>query len=203
LVERDRRSDGLSGGNDMNQSSNFSCRIDCKDIVLREYRLTDLDALYRITQEAEILKFLPDWNVSKEQRLEWIENYEIVENNHFLRRVAEKQNIDELRLRLAVLLKETGEFIGWCCTGIKEELQYPNREIMYAISSKHTNKGYATQALRGLTEYLFLNTEVEELNAVALISNVPSNQVIKKAGYSFVQSVELESSLFNQYKAYK
>jgi ribosomal-protein-alanine N-acetyltransferase len=67
-----------------------------------EYRIEDLDALYALTQQLEIIEFLPDWNVSKEQRLDWLLNYETVENKQFLVAVSEGGNIEQLRLRLSI-----------------------------------------------------------------------------------------------------
>jgi [ribosomal protein S5]-alanine N-acetyltransferase len=135
---------------DTETNSTYFFMIECKDIFLREYRIEDLDELYTLTQQSEILEFLPSWNAPKEQRLDWLLNYETIENKRFLKAVSEGGNIGQLRLRLGIISKETGEFIGWCCTGIKEELPPPNREIMYAISNNHTNKGYTTQAAQGI-----------------------------------------------------
>jgi len=184
----------------MSQPANLTCTIACKDIILREYRLEDLDRLYAITQEPEVMEFLPDWNVPREQRREWLANYEIVENDRFLERIARQEEAGELRLRLALVSKETGEVIGWCCSGMKEELPPPNREIMYAISNRHTNKGYAAQALQGLTDFLFRHAKVEELHALALDANLPSNRVIRKSGYTLAGSIALESGLYHHYR---
>ncbi|MFB5759359.1 GNAT family N-acetyltransferase [Paenibacillus medicaginis] len=175
-------------------------KIECRDIILCEYRTEDLAALYAITQQPEVLDYLPDWNVPKKQRLEWLMEYEIPENKEFLKTVAENGDIKELRLRLGILLKETGEFIGWCCTGIKDELPPPNREIMFALSNRHVNKGYTTQALRGLTHYLFGKTSVDVLNAVAEKRNTGSNRVIQKNGFHYVGEVQIEDHLLNHYK---
>ncbi|MFB5677521.1 hypothetical protein ACE3NQ_04865 [Paenibacillus terreus] len=60
----------------------------------------------------EVLKYLPDWNVPREQRLDWLLKYEIPENKQFFKAVTENGDIKELRLRLGILLKESGEFIG-------------------------------------------------------------------------------------------
>jgi [ribosomal protein S5]-alanine N-acetyltransferase len=177
--------------------------IECKDIFLREYRIEDLDELYTLTQQPEILEFLPWWNASKEQRLDWLLNYETIENKQFLKAVSESGNIGQFRLRLGIISKETDEFIGWCCTGIKEDLPPPNREIMYAISNNHANKGYTTQAAQGIIKYLFEKTSEEELNAIALIRNIPSNRVIQKCGFDFINTIELENEEYNYYKLSK
>ncbi|KRF21732.1 GCN5 family acetyltransferase [Paenibacillus sp. Soil787] len=174
--------------------------IDCKDVYLREYIIDDLDQFHSLTWQPEIHEYLPGWNVSKEQRKDWLMNYEIPGNKQFLNTVSEGGVIGEIRLRLGIILKATGDFIGWCCTGIKEELPTPNREIMFAISNEHRGKGYTTQATEGLIKYLFENTNVEMLNAIALIRNVPSNRVIQKCGFIFQGVIELDNERYNYYK---
>ncbi|PED68629.1 GNAT family N-acetyltransferase, partial [Bacillus pseudomycoides] len=106
-------------------------------------------------------------------------------NKAFLDAAVNTSNIDDHFLKLGVFIKETDEFIGWCCTGIKDELPSPNREIMYAISSEYQKKGYATKASTGLINYLFTNTNLDVINAVALINNVSSNKVIEKCGFTY------------------
>ncbi|MDQ6419331.1 GNAT family N-acetyltransferase [Paenibacillus sp. LHD-117] len=108
--------------------------------------------------------------------------------------------IGQLRLRLGITSKATGEFIGWCCTGMKDELPYPNREIMFGISNKFTNRGYTTQAAQGLIHFLFENTCVKELLAVALIRNLPSNRVLQKCGFEFLETIEIENEKYHYYK---
>ncbi|WP_255314632.1 GNAT family N-acetyltransferase [Bacillus sp. FJAT-26390] len=186
------------------ESTNDPFTIECKDVILREYRIEDLDEFYALTQQSEIIEFLPGWDVPKEQRLDWLIHYETVENKQFLKAVAEEGgDIGQLRLRLGIISKETGEFIGWCCTGIKEQLPPPNREIMYAISKNHRNKGYTTQAAQGMIDYLFSQTNVEELSAVALIRNTPSNKVIQKCGFELIDTIEIEDEAYQYYKLYK
>ncbi|AIQ23067.1 GNAT family N-acetyltransferase [Paenibacillus sp. FSL H7-0737] len=177
--------------------------IECKDILLREFRVEDLDEFHALTTQPEIIEFLPDWNVPKEQRLDWLINYEIKENQQFLQAVSADGNIGELRLRLGIILKETNEFIGWCCTGMKDELPAPNREIMYAISKDHRGKGYTTQAAKGLIKYLFEHTSTDVLNAIALVHNTPSNKVIQKCDFELINEITIENESYNYYQLSK
>lgn len=177
--------------------------IDCKDVILREFIVADLDKFHSLTWQPEIHEYLPGWNVSKEQRENWFINYEIPGNKQFLNAVSENGVIGELRLRLGIILKESGELIGWCCTGIKDELPIPNREIMFAISKDHRGKGYTTQAAQAIIKYLFENTNVEELFAIALLRNIPSNRVIQKCGFDFQSIIELDNERYNYYKLSK
>ncbi|MUT67848.1 GNAT family N-acetyltransferase [Paenibacillus sp. NEAU-GSW1] len=177
--------------------------IECEDIILREYLVEDLDALHNLTWQPHFHAFLMDWNVAKEQRAEWISNYEIPENKRFLDAVSSNEDIGDLRLRLAIVSKRTGQFIGVCGTGIKDELPSPNREIYFGISSEHRNQGYTTQAARGLIDYLFDHVRVEQLVAIAQITNVPSNRVIQKCGFAFQSEIELDNRIYRYYKLSK
>ncbi|PGA01019.1 GNAT family N-acetyltransferase [Bacillus wiedmannii] len=174
-------------------------RIDCGDIYLQEFTVKDAESIYKISNQPEIEKFLPDWKSTKEQRVNWVTNDEIPENKAFLHAVRTRTNIDDHILRLGIFKKTTNEFIGWCCTGMKDELPAPNREIMYAVSSEYHNNGYATQATKGLIGYLFENTNVDVLNAIALIKNVPSNKVIEKCGFTYLGQQMIENQIYNHY----
>ena len=174
-------------------------RIDCGDIYLQEFSIKDADNIYRISNQPEIFNFLPDWKSTKEQRVDWVTNYEIPANKAFLDAVENTSNIEGHFLKLGIFIKETDKFIGWCCTGIKDELPSPNREIMYAISSEYQKKGYATKASKGLIDYLFTNTNLEVINAVALINNVSSNKVIEKCGFTYLSQQTIENELYNHY----
>lgn len=171
--------------------------IDCGEIILREFRIEDVDAIYEITSQPEVCEFLPDWKSTREQRLDWVKNYEIPSNKEFLSAVPtiDTQNY----LKLGIILKETDEFIGFCNTGIKEELSAPNREIAYAISKRYRNKGYTTKAVKGLVNYLFENTNVEFLNAVVLPNNVSSSKVIQKSGFRLKGEIEIENQQYYHY----
>ncbi|TKH30978.1 GNAT family N-acetyltransferase, partial [Bacillus cereus] len=120
-------------------------------------------------------------------------------NRAFLHAVRTTTNIDDHILKLGIFKKNTNEFIGWCCTGIKDELPLPNREIMYAVSSEYHNNGYATKATKGMINYLFGKTNVDHLNAIALINNVASNKVIEKCGFIYKSQQRIENQIYNHY----
>ncbi|TWT08237.1 GNAT family N-acetyltransferase [Planococcus sp. CPCC 101016] len=174
-------------------------RIDCEDIYLQEFSVEDVDSIYRISNTPEIFDFLPDWKSTKEQRINWMINYEIPANKAFLKAVATTSHIDAQLLKLGVFLKKTNKLIGWCCTGIKDELPLPNREIMYAISKEFQKKGYATKASKGLINYLFTHTDLKFLNAVALSNNISSNKVIVKCGFAPQGQQTIDKEIYNHY----
>jgi RimJ/RimL family protein N-acetyltransferase len=116
---------------------------------------------------------------------------------------AKDGNIGEERLRLGIISKDSGEFIGVCGTGILDKVSPPNREIYYGISNEHRNKGYTTQAAKGLIKYLFENTNVQELIAIAQTRNLPSNKVLQKCGFEPQYDIEIENREYHAYKLRK
>ncbi|MCH7323305.1 GNAT family N-acetyltransferase [Solibacillus sp. MA9] len=170
--------------------------IDCGEFYLREFCEEDVDAIVEITSQAEVAEFLPDWQSTKEQRFDWTINEDIPDNKAFLSAVP---NINDEILRLGIILKESGEFIGFCTSGIKEELSGSNREVAFAISKHYRNKGYTTKAVKGLIQYLFEHTNVKLINAVVLPHNGSSNKVIQKCAFHLNGHAEIDGEQFNHY----
>lgn len=175
--------------------------IDCGDILLREIMIEDVDAIYEITSQPEVYEFLPDWKTTREKRLFYITKYEIPSNKAFLSAVPniEGQNF----LVLGIIHKETDQLIGFISTGIKEDLPEPNREIVYGISKNYRNRGYTTKAAKGLINFLFEKTNLEQLNAVALTHNISSNRVIQKIGFRFIGDIEIKNQKYHHYTLHK
>lgn len=87
-------------------------RIDCGDIYLQEFMVKDAESIYKIANQPEIEKFLPDWKSTKEQRMDWIANYEIPANKVFLEAVKTTNNIDNRMLKLGIFKKATNALDG-------------------------------------------------------------------------------------------
>jgi [ribosomal protein S5]-alanine N-acetyltransferase len=50
---------------------------------------------------------------------------------------------------------------------------------------------------------LFQNSDVSELNAIALVHNIPSNKVIQKSGFEYVAIIEIDGQTYHHYKLRK
>ncbi len=177
--------------------------IDCEDIVLREFQEAYVDGIYQMSLQPEIQEFLSDWVATREKRHEWMLQYDIPENDRFFQALPHISMLENDPLRLAIILKETDEFIGWIVSGFKDELPPPNREIGYGISNLHTGKGYATKATKALIKFLFEHSDTEELVATAVTYNEASNVVLKKCGYRFEGTTEIDQKPYNCYRLTK
>ncbi|MEJ8303913.1 GNAT family N-acetyltransferase [Saccharibacillus sacchari] len=173
--------------------------LDCEHIRLRGFLPEDLDDFCAITAEPHIRRFLPDWHVDRETRRIWLRDYEIPGNAAFLNSAKIDGNVGDQTLRLAVIERSSGRFVGWCCTGIKEELPPPNREVVYGLTEACRGKGYMTQAVAALTEWLFAHTRTDIVHGLAKPDNIASNRVLQKCGFDDLGEIALEDGVHKRY----
>ncbi|MEM3697334.1 MAG: GNAT family protein [Candidatus Bathyarchaeia archaeon] len=81
-----------------------------------------------------------------------------------------------------IIEKKDGTKIGWTCHYISA----PNfgwTEIGYAIIPSERNKGYGTEAVQMLVDYLFLTREIIRIQAVINTQDKASRRVLEKVGF--------------------
>lgn len=92
--------------------------------------------------------------------------------------------------RMAVVLKETNEFVGWA--GLKRERNLPDRGIYidlgYRFLKKHWGKGYASEAAAAFVDYGFNVLKLETINAYADMGNAASRKVLERVGLRFIET---------------
>lgn len=84
-----------------------------------------------------------------------------------------------------IFLREDGRSIGYCdiTPQFRGELQYA--KIGYTIFNTHWNSGYATEAVKALTDIGFEKLGLHRLEAHINIDNPASKAVVRKCGYQF------------------
>ena len=88
--------------------------------------------------------------------------------------------------RWSVLLRETGEFIGW--SGMKRMLGTNVNgnpdfvDIGYRYQQRHWGQGYATEAALACLQYAFEQMTLPEICALADVDNWASRRVLLKIG---------------------
>lgn len=174
--------------------------IETERLLLESFEPKHLMGIHALTEQTEIQQYLSDWIATPEQRREWMEKYEVHENHRFICALPDIDSLENDPLRMAIRLKATDEIIGWIVSGYKVELPKPNREIGYAISNVHVNKGFATEASKALMDFIFKESTTKELVATAMHSNGSSNKVLTKIGYVFQGVQEIDGHLYNCYR---
>lgn len=89
---------------------------------------------------------------------------------------------DEVKMFL--MEKKDGTPIGTIMYFMVRALPYNLLEIGYFIIPSERNKGYTTEALKILVDYLFLSKEIVRVQACTAEGNIVSQKVLEKAGFT-------------------
>ena len=137
-------------------------------LILREYTLDDFDDLYKILSDAETMKHYP-------------KPYDEAGTNRWLNWSIE--NYKKYGFGLwAIVLKESGEFVGDCGITMQNIDGETLPEIGYHINKAHWRKGYAKEAACAVGEWFFKNTNFNSVYSYMTHSNIPSYSTAASIG---------------------
>lgn len=129
-------------------------------LLLREFSMEDFDALYEIVSDAETMQHYPA-PFDAEKTRNWI--------------LWNLDNYKKYGFGLwAVVLKETGEFIGDCGVTMQNIDGDILPEIGYHIHKKHWRKGFAKEAAGAVRDWVFLNTSYDTVYSYMKYTNIAS-----------------------------
>lgn len=146
--------------------------LETNRLILRKFKIEDAKNFYEnVTTDPKVNLYL-NWELhknvdeTKELLSKWIEFYQKGMYNW------------------VVELKDTHEIIGSICEEGKN-LKHKTISIGYCYGSKYWNKGYATEALRKVIEYLLLEQDFYIVSANYRSSNPASGKVMQKVGMKY------------------
>lgn len=148
--------------------------FETKHLRIRKFESKDAQRLYENHLEEEVKKWIPN------------ESYaDIEETQDAINFYVDCVNSRRLPYVLAVELKQTGELIG--DTGVNEVDGKTNEvEIGYGICQKYSGKGYATELLKAMTEFVVSAFGINVLYGRVMHGNNASVRVLEKNGYKFI-----------------
>lgn len=147
--------------------------FETEHLKVRKFRMEDAPCLYKNHLEEEVKKWIPNESYADMEETQNAINFYIdcVDDGH-------------LPYVLAVELKETGELIG--DTGVNEVEGKTNEvEIGYGICKKYSGKGYATELVNAMTEFVISTFKIHVLYGRVMRGNDASVRVLEKNGYIF------------------
>lgn len=134
--------------------------IETQRLILRNYTLDDFDALYEIMSDAETMQHYPA-PFDQARTRGWIE-----------------WNLDNYKKYgwglWAVVLKESGEFIGDCGITLQNIDSEELPEIGYHINKKYWRQGFAKEAARAVRDWVFENTKYDAIYSYMKYTNIGS-----------------------------
>ena len=113
-------------------------------------------------------------------------------------RVSPSLNVPDTWTQLAIVHKNSGELIGDIGIYFLPDNQYEVK-LGYTLSSEHQGKGYASEALSALIEYLKLDLAKNRFIALISPENTPSINLVKRLGFiqlDISEEIELQEEEF-------
>lgn len=142
---------------------------------VRRFENSDAEGLYKNHLEEEIKQW-----ISNESYADLEETQEAIA---FYQACVDK---GQLPYVLAIELKETGELIG--DTGVNEVEGAPGEvEIGYSICKKYSGRGFATEVVLAMTDFVVNNFDVKVLYGRVMHGNNASVRIMEKCGFEFLR----------------
>lgn len=147
--------------------------LETKRLFLRKFKIDDIEPMFRNwASNPEVTKYMT-WfahtslNETAEYINKWVARYE-----------------EEDRYNWAIVLKETNEPIGSIgVVRMDEETQLA--EMGYCIGQEFWAKGYTSEALQCVIDYLFSETDFQTIQAGHDVRNPNSGKVMKHCGLKY------------------
>ena len=142
--------------------------LDLGDLQIRSWRKSDLDALLRHANNAKIAANLRDQFPHPYTRREAIDYLNFVR---------------EQRPERAFALQYNDEAIGGVAFQVGLDISRVSAEIGYWVGEACWGRGFATRAVRAVTEWAFTEYKLTRVFALVFSHNAASIRVLEKAGF--------------------
>ena len=144
------------------------------NLILRKIKVSDYELAYKNWTSDSLVTRYVTWDYH--QSIEDTKNYFQYKENRYLN--------DNYCYDWIIILKESNEPIGEIET-VRVSTRDQSVEIGYCLGSKFWNRGYGSEALKAVINYLFLEAEVDKIIACHISTNPTSGKVMKKCGMKY------------------
>jgi len=151
--------------------------LETERLILRRFTLEDAEEIFK--------NWGSDDEVTKYVR--WSTHNTIEDTKEYLESVMEKYRNNEFEWALS--LKDTGELIGAMTAFVSEDDRY---ELGYNTARRHWRKGYTTEALRAVMNYLINEVGIRRFRCSHAKLNPASGAVMQKVGFKYVKDEFVE-----------
>lgn len=143
-------------------------------LYLRELTQDDFDAIKRVLQDDEAMRFY-EGAFTDDEVHGWLD------------RQIDRYNMHGFGLWAAVL-KENDEIIGQCGLTMQPWKGQEVLEVGYLFEREYWHRGYATEAAEACKEYAFSVLGVDEVCSIIRDSNIASQNVALRNGMMLIDS---------------
>jgi RimJ/RimL family protein N-acetyltransferase len=142
-------------------------------ILLRPFQLEDIPVMEECIMDSEVMKFTGSTSsFTTEAIYQWYST---------------RKEQDE-RLDLAIVMKDNNSVIGEVVINEYDEIKH-SMNFRILIGPKGRNQGFGTEATRLVTDYVFQNTDLNQLTLGVYAFNPRARRVYEKIGFT-VESID-------------
>lgn len=147
-------------------------------LLVREFKLSDLPTIYDYASRSDVSTY-SIWEPS---------SYKEAEESLFTTLKLAKLE-PRIIYEFAIELLENGHHIGGCALVLNEK-NSTEATIGYIINPKYWNRGYATEATKGLLIFASYKLNLTTIRATCDIDNKASRRVLQKCDFVLEQTIE-------------
>jgi len=148
-------------------------RLETARLLLRPFTPADLDDLYHITRDPDVMRHIGDGHP--------LTHAETGRNLALIINALHRRGFG----RWALILKETGALAGYC--GLSMGKQEVGIELAYLLAKSEWGKGLATEAGAACLRYGFESLGLDKIAALTRPDNTKSRRVMERLKMSFVE----------------
>jgi RimJ/RimL family protein N-acetyltransferase len=164
--------------------------IETERLLFRELLPTDDVAMFALDSDPEVVKYVGIKPLTH-----------IAETRKVIQMIRQ-QYLDYGIGRWAVILKETGECIGWAGLKYIKQLngRRDNYDLGYRFMTQHWGKGYGTESAKAFIDFGFNEMYLERISAYVDVNNTASVKILEKCGLKFTNNFMDEGDLCAWYE---
>lgn len=156
---------------------------------LRSFVEADAPALFEMDSDPAVHKYLGNRPMTKPEQA-------VAAILHI-----KKQYLENGMGRMAVIEKESGDFVGWSGLKLEKEIRdFEYYDLGYRFKQKYWGRGIATETGIASLRFGFEQLELSEICGAAMLENWASNRVLTRCGLEYKGDFEFEGSKCHWYK---
>lgn len=168
-------------------------QIETTKLLLRPLEETDAEGIFLLDSDPDVHEFLGKKPMKKME-----EAFRVIEH---IRRQYQEHGMG----RLAIIDKNTNDFIGW--SGLKYEQEFRKEfsyyDLGYRLRKKYWGQGIATESALAVLKYGFEKLDLEKINACAELDHFASNKILGNIGLQLTDTFDYEEVKHNWYEINK
>lgn len=166
--------------------------LETKRLLLRSFQDSDLEAFMSYRSDPAIARYQG-----------WDSPYSREAATAFVQEMKQKQPAAPGEwYQIAIELKVSGEMIGDCAFHILAQ-DARQAEIAFTLSRPYQSKGYATEAVTRLLDYLFGELGLHRVRAICDVENLASVRLLERIGMRreahFIENIWFKGAWGSEY----